>query len=281
MVDSDAVTENEGAGLFPQSVGERLRAARIRQGLDLNDVATRTRVPMRHLEAIERADFASLPSITYALGFARAYARAVGDNEAEIARNLRVELGRAPSDASDVAPYEPADPARVPSRLLAWTAAAIAVLLAFGWWAVRNDMFGSGPDVAATEAAPVVEAPPGPAGATPQPAPPAATTGQVVLTAITPVWIRVYDRADKVLLEKELAAGEAWVVPSEADTPMIRTGRAEAIKVTVDGREVAPLGKPERTVRDVVLTAAALTARTTPPEPGSSPPAPDGLPRPL
>lgn len=279
MVDSNAVTDNEGAGLFPQSVGERLRAARIKQGLDLNDVATRTRVPMRHLEAIERADFAGLPSITYAVGFARAYARAVGENEAEIARNLRIELGKAPIDTTDVAPYEPVDPARVPSRLLAWTAAAIAVLLAFGWWAVRSDMFGSAQEIAAIEAAPDAD----PVAALPQPARPSAPDagGQVVLTATAPVWVRVYDRADKVLLEKEMAVGEVWPVPVDADTPMIRTGRADSIKVAIDGREVAPLGPPERTVRDVVLSAEALSARPPVATPsGGVPPTPvDDLPR--
>jgi cytoskeleton protein RodZ len=269
MVDSDAVTGNEGPGLFPQSVGERLRAARIKAGLDLNDIATRTRVPMRHLEAIERADFDSLPSITYALGFARAYARAVDDDEAEIARNLRIELGRAPIDPLEVAPYEPVDPARVPSRLLAWTAAAIAVLLAFGWWALRSDMFGGNDNIAAIEAAPVAETPaPATAPVSDIVAPPV-VTGQVVLTATSPVWLRIYDRADKVLLEKELAAGESWTVPADADTPMIRTGRADMLKVTIDGREVAPLGPPEKTIRDVVLSAAALGARPV-----------DGLPRP-
>ena len=76
-------------GLFPQSVGERLRVLREAAALDLNDIATRTRVPLRHLEAIERGDYASLPSPTYALGFARSYARAVGAEEAPLIAQLR------------------------------------------------------------------------------------------------------------------------------------------------------------------------------------------------
>ncbi len=254
----EGVTENgaEAAGLFPSSVGERLHAARIDAGLDLNDIATKTRVPMRHLEAIERSDYASLPSSTYALGFARQYARALGLNEVELARELRVELGRAPLEANEATPYEPLDPSRVPSRLLAWTAAGIAVALLVGYFVWKSMAFG---DMATPPAAPppVVAATP----AAKPVAPPPVTAGQVVLTAIAPAWVRVYDKADKVLFEKEMAVGESWPVPLTADTPMIRTGRADGLKVTVDGKEVAPLGPAQRTVRDVVLTAAALAAR--------------------
>lgn len=259
MVDGDTDTGAEAAALFPHSVGERLHAARVAARLDLNDIATKTRVPMRHLEAIERSDYASLPSVTYALGFARSFARAVGVNEVETTRDLRAELGRAPIGQNDPVPYEPLDPARVPSRLLAWTAAGIATLLLIGYFVWKSMAFGDA-------AAPIIEpvAPPAavvPATPAPAPAAAASATGQVVLTATAPAWLRIYDRNDKVLFEKEMAVGESWPVPADADTPMIRTGRADAIKVTIDGREVAPLGPPEKTVRDVVISAAALVAR--------------------
>jgi cytoskeletal protein RodZ len=256
----DGVTESgaEASGLFPSSVGERLRAGRIAAGLDLTDIATKTRVPMRHLEAIERSDYASLPSPTYAIGFSRQYARAVGLDEVELARDLRAELGRAPLEANEAMPYEPLDPSRVPSRLLAWTTAGIAAVLLIGYFVWKSMAFG---DVTApvgeTTQPPVVATVP----AVAPPAAPPAVTGEVVLTATAPVWVRVYDRADKVLFEKEMAVGESWPVPAGADMPMIRTGRADALKVTINGKEVAPIGPAERTVRDVVLTAAALTAR--------------------
>lgn len=257
MVDGDTDTGAGPAALFPHSVGERLHAARVAARLDLNDIATKTRVPMRHLEAIERSDYASLPSATYALGFARSFARAVGVNEVETTRDLRAELGRAPIGQNEPAPYEPLDPARVPSRLLAWTAAGIAVVLLIGYFVWKSMAFGdAGAPAVEPVAPPAVIAP-----ATPDPVTAASATGQVVLTATAPAWLRIYDRNDKVLFEKEMAAGESWPVPADADTPMIRTGRADAIKVTIDGREVAPLGPPEKTVRDVVISAAALVAR--------------------
>ncbi len=269
MVDSETESGAEAAGLFPHSVGERLLAARVAAGFDLGDIATKTRVPMRHLEAIERSDYASLPSITYAIGFARSYARAVGANEADLARDLRAELGRAPLEAADAAPYEPVDPTRVPSRLLAWTAAGLAVVLLIGYFVWKSMAFGDAGAPVVESAAPSVVAT-APASPTPPPAVAPSATGQVVLTATAAAWVRIYDRNDKVLFEKEMAAGESWPVPGDADTPMIRTGRADAIKVTIDGKEVAPLGPAERTVRDVVLSAAALVAR--PPAVATVPP---------
>lgn len=279
MVEGDTTAEVETGGLFPQSVGERLRAARTAAQLDLNDVATKTRVPMRHLEAIERGDYSSLPSPTYAIGFARSFARAVDADEAMIARDLRAELGRAPPEDPDATPYEPVDPARLPSRLLAWSTLVIAVLLVGGYLLLRTEMFGpSAPPP--VEAPPVVTTLPAPPAAAPVASAAVPTTGTVMLTATAPVWLRVYDKANKVLLQKEMAVGETFTVPADADTPMVRTGRADALKVTIDGREIPPLGPPEKTVRDVVLTAAALAARPAPVAPPTVAPAPVQQPAP-
>lgn len=251
---------SEEKNLFPQRVGERLRAARATAGLDLNDVATRTRVPMRHLEAIERSDYSKFPSPTYVIGFVRSYARAVGTDEASMAAAVRAELGRPQTGEVEPIPYKPVDPARVPSRLLAWTAAIVGLLVAIGYVVWRSTMFGADvPDSIIAEA-PASGSKPGKQVSVNQPS--SSSTSQVVLTATAPVWLSIYDRADQKLFEKEMAIGESYTVPSDADTPRMRTGRADAIRVTVDGREVSPLGPPERTIRDVGVSAAALAARS-------------------
>ncbi len=261
-------TQSPDAALFPERVGDRLRAARMKAGLELSDIATKTRVPLRHLQAIEAGDYASLPSKTYAVGFVKAYGRTVGEDEVSLANSLRVELGEVRATSEYDAPgFDDADPARMPSRLLAWTAAILAVLFLAGWFLWRSQMMADpAPDPVASQA----EAP-APQQAVPASTPPAPlTAGQVVLTAKQPVWLRIYDADDKVLFEKEMAAGEQYQVPADANNPQIRTGRAELIAVTIDGREVAPLGEPERTVKNVPISAAALTARV----PQPAPPAP-------
>ncbi len=257
--------------LFPTTVGERLRIAREAAGLDLNDIGTRTRIPMRHLEAVERSDHAALPSVTYALGFAKSYARAVGLDEHAIARDMRAELGMSDPATRESQPYQPADPARVPGRLLAWTAAAVALLIAIGYGAWRAEWFGDRAPAPTVAADPQIAAPASrDAPSTPAPAAPPAGAGQVVLTASAPVWLRITDATKTRLFEKEMAAGETYQVPMSANAPVIKTGRADVIKVTVDGREVAALGPPERTISDVGISAAALAARP----PVATPPAP-------
>jgi cytoskeleton protein RodZ len=249
------------AGLFPQSVGERLRIMRETAGLDLNDVGTRTRIPLRHLEAIERGDYASLPSPTYALGFTRSYARAVGGDEAALIVQLREDLGRSDPMARGEMPYEPVDPMRVPSRLLAWTAAAIALILAVGYWTWRSNYWG--PDAITPVPSEAPAPPPVVASTTAPQAPVAAApaTGEVVLTATAPVWLRIYDGSKTKLFEKEMVVGERYTVPANANNPMILTGRPDGLKVTVGGREVAPLGTAEKSIKDVGISAAALAAR--------------------
>src|SRR3954447_2110805 len=94
-------------------VGERLRAAREEKGLSLDDVARQTRIPIRHLEHIERGEWDALPAITYSVGFARSYANAVGLDGPAGGAELGEQRGGARSNvAGPAAYYEPADPAR-------------------------------------------------------------------------------------------------------------------------------------------------------------------------
>lgn len=268
-------SEQPDGGLFPLRVGDRLRVAREEARLDLNDIGTRTRIPIRHLEAIERGEFGTLPSPTYAIGFVKSYARALDLDEVAYARDVRAELGRSEPLGRDTQFTELTDPARVPSRLLAITALVIVILAAVGYFAWRNQYFGETAPAPTVAASPVADAPMGNAAApavSPGAVSPATSaTGQVTLTAVSPVWLRITDSNGGKLYEKEMAAGERFDVPKGAADPRILTGRPDAIRVTIDGREVAPLGPPERTVADLQISAAALGARPPAAAPGVAP----------
>lgn len=264
------MTEVEGAedALIVERVGDRLRAARNSVGLDLADIATKTRIPQRHLAAIETGDYSALPSITYAVGFVKAYARAVGADEVALAKSLRSELGQETESRYAQQEDEIADPARVPPRWLAWTAVLIVILIAGGYSLWRSGTFDGG-----TVPVPAEVSQPAARVTVPTVAPKPAE-GPVVLTAQDDVWFRVYDKNDKVLYEGVKKKGETWQVPDDADTPMIRTGRADQIAVTVGGQAVPALGPAETTVKDVVISAAALTARPAQSSPTTAPAGP-------
>lgn len=267
MSDADLMTG-------PGRAGERLRQAREAAGLQLADVAARTRIPLHHLETIEADNFNALPSTTYSVGFARAYARAVGADEVAIAAAVRSQLEGAMRARHDYQAFEPADPARVPPRGLAWTVALIAllVLAAYGVWRANwLAMPGSEPQASTPAVAPAPQAPAGPATAGAPAAPAVTANAPVVITAADTVWVRINDAAGKRIFEKEMTAGEVFNLPADAAGPTITTGRPNMLAITVGGVAVPPLGEPEKRIRDVPIGAEALRARLAAP---TAPPGP-------
>jgi cytoskeletal protein RodZ len=261
--------------LLGQSVGERLRLAREAKGLSLDDVARQTRIPVRHLEHIEREEWDALPAITYSVGFARSYANVVELDGAKVGAEVRQQLGGARPGSPAAAPfYEPADPARVPPRSIAIAAAVIAVLLVIGYLVWRSSAVDddSPADVAITQAqepAAADNAAPRPAQPAPAAAPP--TNGPVVLTATEDVWLRIDQAgAGAPLYMGTLKAGQSYEVPAGAQAPRIRTARANVLRVSVGGIQVPPLGPPETTISNVSLAPADLAAR---PQGGGAAPA--------
>lgn len=59
-------------------IGSSLREARMRQGLDFNEMESRTKVRAKYLRALEEEGFDQLPAHTYIKGFLRTYADALG-----------------------------------------------------------------------------------------------------------------------------------------------------------------------------------------------------------
>jgi cytoskeletal protein RodZ len=69
------------------SLGELLRLARERRGLTLEGIASETKIPQRHLEALEYDNLTAIPAGFYRRAEIRAYARAVGlDQSLALAR---------------------------------------------------------------------------------------------------------------------------------------------------------------------------------------------------
>ncbi len=246
----------------PLDAKDMLRGAREASGLTLAEIAARTRVPIRHLEAIEAGNYAGLPSPTYAVGFARAHARTTGADEVVIAKQVRSELDRIGPRTPDYVPYETADPSRVPSRGIAiiGVGIALAILILVGLF-YGTDLFGGGAarDATTTDqiaAAPIaVRAAASPTVATPP------TGGQVTLAATDEVWLRVYDADNNTLFLGTMKPGDRFDVPAGAKNPMINVGRPDKLQITLNGSAVPPLGTGDRPIKDVRVSGAAIAAR--------------------
>jgi cytoskeleton protein RodZ len=171
------------------TVGERLRIAREKQGLRLEDIAAQTRIPQRHLEALERAEWDTLPAPTYTTGFAKSYASAVGLDRTEISDQLRAEMGGQRFIASAMETFEPADPRRtMPKWLVIGTIAGVIVLVALMSWLNQRSLEQPEETTNAVSAQG-----PGPIPTVQTPAQPAAASANaaVVLTAAAPVWLQI------------------------------------------------------------------------------------------
>ncbi|MFL6730041.1 MAG: helix-turn-helix domain-containing protein [Sphingomicrobium sp.] len=251
------------------SAGERLRAAREEKGLTLEDVAAQTRIPRRHLESIETADWDKLPAPTYTIGFARNYASVVGLDRAEIADQLRGEMGgHRPATTTEV--FEPADPARtMPKSLVIGAIAAVLVIVLLMSWLSRRSLEQTDePETNTTVAA----APAPQQQAAPAAAPPAAQ-GPVALTATDAVWLQVSEKGGATLFEGMLQPGQTFTVPPTAAAPLLKTGKPEALRVTVGNTAVPPVGPPATTVSNVSLLAADLLKARSAPAPAAVQPA--------
>lgn len=260
------------AGL-PLTAGGRLRSAREAAGLTRADISSQTKIAERHLCAIEEDRFGDLAARTYAVGFARAYARALGLDESEIAAAVHAQIDAEEADQTNVvSSFEPGDPARVPPVRLAWLAAGgavVVIVLLLVFWSSFLSPEGKLPDLLPAETAtPVASAP-----ATVSAPAPVASDSPVVLTATADnVWIKVTDGSGKPLLDKKLAKGESWTVPADVPAPQLRTGRPDALQLTVGGKAIPPLATRPETVSGVSLAAPVLLARSaTVPAPSPTP----------
>ena len=285
MGDAELV-EEEGTAM---SAGQRLREAREAAGLSLEDIATSTRIPTRHLESLETSDFARLPAPTYTIGFAKNYAAAVGLDRAEIADQLRTEMGGtrpAVSVASEV--FEPADPARAMPKwlIIAAIVAVVVAALLFNW---LNNRSLEAPDEVAEANAGAPAALPAPAAAEGQ--------GPVLISASDTAWIEVRDGAT-ILRQGELAIGQSFEVPANAVAPTLTTAKPEALRISVGTADAPPIGeagkkvtvslKPADLMRPRPAPAAAATApataeparRQAPPPAPATPPAAQPQPQP-
>ncbi len=277
----------------PQRLGAMLGEARAAAGLELSDISRDSRIPVRHLRAIEADAHEALPALPYTIGFVKSFARAVGRDPEAAAAQFRAETTKVPI-VPMMAAIEPLDERRLPPRGL-MTLSIVGVLAVVGAVvAYSAGMFdrahpgspatlvaaGSAPVAGASAsgtAAPVV-APPAsaPASAAPPPdlasigpavgpsTPAVAAGGPVTITPTEDVWVKIYDRSSKSAVKiGVLPANVVYAVPV-APGLLLWTGKAGVLKVSVGGRAIPPLGKPVETVRDVSLAPADLLARAAP-----------------
>jgi cytoskeleton protein RodZ len=166
-----------------QTVGQDLRAARLRRGDEIAQVSRALKIRKDHLEALEEDRLEDLPGKTYAIGFVRSYARHLGLDATECVERFKREIsGRAEDKVHEPAPIHQDEGRRLPQGWRIITG-AVVILIGWGAWHLLSPGTSSNQPV---PPAPVLNppkpvAPPKPVqqAATPSPAAPAAADSSI------------------------------------------------------------------------------------------------------
>ena len=157
-----------------ETVGQDLRAARLRRGDEIAAVSRALKIRKDHLEALEEDRIEDLPGKTYAIGFVRSYSRHLGLDAAQYVERFKQDIsGRPDETRTEPAPIHQ-DERRLPYgwRLIA---GVVVLLLAYGGYHLLSS---GGDSVQPTPPAPVLN-PPKPA-APPAPKPVVAPAQEAV-----------------------------------------------------------------------------------------------------
>jgi helix-turn-helix protein len=87
-------------------IGETLREARLRRGVDVAEVSARTKIRTKYLRALENDDFGQLPGPTYVRTFLRTYADYLGLDSHLLVEEYRVRHPD-PPDEEPLTPFAP------------------------------------------------------------------------------------------------------------------------------------------------------------------------------
>lgn len=263
---SDAATPHEDDP--DQSLGDRLRKARTKAGYTLDSASARTRIKRDYLEGLEHMDPRALPSRAYAVGYLRTYAQFLGlDADACVARfkgELEVDAGR----ATPTAPQEKRE-FRLPRGAVGAVLILGGVIAAAGWYGnyvSRSDALAgvTAPmdTLLAEDDEPLVAVNERPA---PRPEriwtglPAANSAGALVLEAATPTYLEVRDASGRILIARDLDAGEVYRAPDEPGLT-VSTTDAGAILVRAGGRPLGALGDSGDAVDNVSAAEFVIAA---------------------
>jgi cytoskeleton protein RodZ len=264
------------------SVGERLRAARDRQGLTLQKISEDLHLDMWILEAMEEDRFRALGAPVYARGYLRKYAQLLGlDVDAVLSQYEATHTGPV---APNLVPKSVDHPAMSSERPRVWplAAAVVGALAVIGsaiWvWFVRPHALRPEPTAAPTVAT---------GAANPSAADTRATATHIDTAAAPPVaavshqganatpagvararlrlsfsadsWVEIYDAADQRLIYDQGAASSTRAVTG-APPLRVLLGNFSGVELALDGR---PIAIPDRARNGATARFRILASGTT------------------
>ncbi len=241
-------------------VGNKLRDARARRKLSLQDAEAATKIRARYLQALESEDWDQLPGDVYARAFIRTYGALLGLDGERLAEEQRRRRGasrpgeRLPrvDPKPRKAPRRRARNRQVPPRLLTALVLALVVgaLIAIG-------LAGGGSDEpAAPGESPGATGEGRSRGTAPEPKPaPAGHT--LALLATGEVWVCLLGKGGRPLIDGVILAPGDAEGPFRSGSFTLALGNG-AVTMTVDGKKQADLPEPSSPIGFAVGTHGAV-----------------------
>jgi Uncharacterized protein conserved in bacteria len=259
------------------TIGEELKRLREARGISLKEIADSTKIGKRFLEAVEQSDWKTLPAAVFTRGFIRAYARYVGaDDEAALERynailetervaELEGEPGPLPqhrAPAIEPRPREIPRPYRRIDRNLILLVLILVPLIAVAYWVRQRAGSRPASPAAPQVAADVAEVP----AHGPVPAPPAEATGPVsglrmTIRANETSWL-VIQVDGKPFFSDEMRAGDVKTIHATDRIEFKTIGNAGGVSITLNGKELGPLGESGRVIHDKVFYRDSVETTT-------------------
>lgn len=233
-------------------IGERLRRARERAGLSLDELSSRTKIKVSILSAIEGGHFEKVPGGLFVRGFLRAYAREVGLDPEAIVSSYLHEYEPEPAAPVEEPPKPHVNLAQaLPFRWSLKRIWPIAVIAGFVLAAVG--MIGEAPRSAPIVADGQPVGTSGQAVAAPAPAPTPARPDTLTLDlrATRAVWVAATADGEKVVY-RVLQPDERVKVIAHQEIAA-RIGDADALEYTLNGAPGIKLGTASE-VRNIRIT---------------------------
>lgn len=245
-------------------IGGRLRAAREKLGLSIEDASASLKFAPRQIEALESDNYAQLPEMTFVRGFVRSYARLLHiDPEPLLAelpgrsdQNIRSAASIPQQDKLD-APFPTVYSERKLNIIWLLAALLVAILLAIGVWVMRGTPTGIDEEQTQTDSSDTVVVQPlqtpepvpiddiaAPAA---EPAPAAAVNGQVSkeqrprgaihMTFDADSWVEITDGNGDVQISRINPQGSVLDLNGTAPFSLV-IGEAKNVHLTYKGKPI-------------------------------------------
>ena len=269
--------------IFMQSLGQKLRDARLIRGFDIDQVSVLTKIPSNFLASIEADDRHALPGGFFYKNWAKQYAEILSLDVAAIAAEVDNVIA---GDAPPVLPGQQAPlcmrppPMSVAGKGTGWrrsliSVAALVVVVVgcsglYALWHNRENLLGAAAENAPTSERPAThDSAPAPAQTVKSIAPKVqvppqeadraadALTGdvQIELAATEQTWLSITPDGKQVFSGVLQPAEVRLIAAHEAAT--IRVGNAGGITIRLNGKAIGPIGQNGQ-VRTLVINKAGF-----------------------